>query len=99
MDANFFSFSDAISLFRKNLPNSFGTGVMGTASVDRRTCEDSLHGPGRMEEGGELVRGEITAILIIPITASQMRLSLVCVWMSGWACVWLGMCVGIRYTL
>ena len=93
MDANFFSFSDAISLFRKNLPNSFGTGVMGTASVDRRTCEDSLHGPGRMEEGGELVRGEITAILIIPITASQMRC-------APSVCVdeWVGMCVGIRYT-
>ena len=53
MEANFFSFSDAISLFRKNLPNSFGTGVMGTARVDRRTCDDSLQGSGRRGKGIE----------------------------------------------
>ena len=52
MEASFFSFSDAISLFLKNLPNSFGTGVIGTASVDKRTCEDSLYGSedGRGEQ-------------------------------------------------
>ena len=53
MEANFFSFSEAISLFRKNLPNSFGTGVMGTARVDRRTCDDSLQGSGRRGKGIE----------------------------------------------